>query len=1010
MRPIHALLVVLALAGLAGGAAWFVLREGRPGSDRPAAPISGAAVAEQEARAEVARPRETASESGEREVLEVAPAEPAEPAGADARGASVVAGRVTAADGSPVEGARVLGAASGAWSSGPIDEVGGVFGPRPRETVTAADGRFELTGLRAGPVRLAVRASGFAPWDGAETVLPAGTERLEVEPIVLEEGVVLEGHVVDGAGRPVAGASLERFTPGSGFAVLGARTEGPVVAETAADGSFRVDELAAGPWALLVRSAAHPTKLARGTTAAPGEVVRDLAIELDPGEEITGRVVGLPEGGVTGLAVRAAPVVEGVRSISLDGFDPRYEVRVADVASDGTFRLRGLVIDRSYRLSALQGAGDAPRDPFGRSVSPPVEARAGQRNVELPWQPESVLTCRVVDATTGAPVTQMDVRAGVRFALPVRDENGRARSEFPDGRVRAGDLRPRENERVRLAIDAVGYEPYRRDDIAVRAGQEVDLGTIRLAPAPVLTVEVLERATGEPIEGADVRLSEVGADPATEGPGGFSIEIDAGQPGGLTLSGGTHAVTDGEGRARLSSRPGRLCKIEVSASDHAPAAVQVELPAGGAHTEVVELGSGGTVELSVVDTDGRPLAGERVRHRGPAQSELPDFMLPAGLVTGEDGRVVVEHLEPGTHAFALAGDEASMVFMQDGAQDGAQERVAMRLRGSGGVGGAPDPWSEVDVTEGGRQELQLVAPLRLTLSGRVLEAGIPLAGAALRLEPPGEEDGLGLPGPFGPSGPTTRTDGNGHYELAGVEAGDWVLVIEHETRQMPARRELTLARGSERFDVDLPVSIVEGTVRGPDGPLEGISVHVEEAGSGPQRQVLFVTAIDDGSGTSFSAGGLEGGAKSVVTDTRGRFSLRGVRPGVSLVVAAQGPGYTPAKSEPFVVDPDAIVTGADVSMYAGGSLEVRVVDSSGAPVGQVLLRLSYDGEEYPDVQPKTTIAGASGVAKVDGLVPGVWKIRATRLGLGSVDLDAGPVFEGRVVEKEERPVTIELPD
>jgi len=77
-----------------------------------------------------------------------------------------------------IRGAKVLGRSveSRGFIGAALDTRGrfGAFGPGNLETVTDSDGAFELTGVRPGNFRLAVRAPRFAPHDDDDIVVPAG--------------------------------------------------------------------------------------------------------------------------------------------------------------------------------------------------------------------------------------------------------------------------------------------------------------------------------------------------------------------------------------------------------------------------------------------------------------------------------------------------------------------------------------------------------------------------------------------------------------------------------------------------------------------------------------------------------------------------------------------------------------------------------------------------------------------------------------------------------------------
>ena len=116
---------------------------------------------------------------------------------------------------------------------------------------------------------------------------------------------------------------------------------------------------------------------------------------------------------------------------------------------------------------------------------------------------------RTFGSITAVSDLTLEVEAGTGWAMPLRDEDGRPRTFFPDGLVRVGDLRPgSDDERIQLVVRATGYREFRRDDIALVAGQEIDLGPIHLEPVPVVRVTVLDAHTGAPVPGALVMLDE----------------------------------------------------------------------------------------------------------------------------------------------------------------------------------------------------------------------------------------------------------------------------------------------------------------------------------------------------------------------------------------------------------------------------------------------------------------------------------------------------------------------
>ncbi len=113
-----------------------------------------------------------------------------------------------------------------------------------RRATTGEDGVFHLQGLGSGPVRLLVRASGFAP-AARDLKLPAdtGDRPFDAGRIELVEGAAVEGEVTDERGDPVQGARIAQDRVPTYLAV-GTTPRG--VAVTDARGRFRLGELPEG--------------------------------------------------------------------------------------------------------------------------------------------------------------------------------------------------------------------------------------------------------------------------------------------------------------------------------------------------------------------------------------------------------------------------------------------------------------------------------------------------------------------------------------------------------------------------------------------------------------------------------------------------------------------------------------------------------------------------------------------------------------------------------------------
>jgi protocatechuate 3,4-dioxygenase beta subunit len=985
MRPIHALILAVVLAlGLFGLS--VLLRDDKqlgPGSEHSAGNLAQPGTTQRDPTHLEGPVVEPDAAQPARGPGALASEPKASPAPTDAA-AFTLSGRLVDARGRPVEGADVL-----ADGGGP-DELPLELGdgdeqlPWMQHVQTRSDaaGRFSLQPKARTQARLAARAAGFAPYD--QSVAISGKQQ-DLGDVVLEDSALLSGRVIDTSGRGVEGAQLLRLREsGSGFVILGSRASGSLVASTDAQGRFRIDQLRAGPWKLRIASETHPDLVATGQTERPGAQVSNLEFVLADGDEIRGRVVNAPAELVPKLWVRAFPRSSGDESSGLEivaGGELFGAARSVHCAPDGSFTLRGLKKGGAYRLVAR----DSEREYFGRARSSAVLASAGERDVQLPYKPETAVVCQVVDDVSGEPLEELDVSGGFGFSVPLEDAEGRPQHKFPGGRVRFTSFhgRGRPDQRAEFSVHATGYKGYERDDLVLVDEQDVDLGIVRLQRSPLVRVLVLDGKSGEPVAGAQVSLAR--PEPARDGRGHverFAISLgDEGEDAGFQ---GPRRRTDKQGRAQLNSRPGESVVLRVTQPDHAPwESAPIQLPADQDFEQTVQLGLGGTVVAQVVDSQERPVSGAEVEHEGPGNAL--EFLVLSGARderTDAQGQLVFEHLMPGTHRFRLAAGSSQTLLAGGGG-------VMHFRRGPGGPQEHEPSWTELTVAEGSSESIRFVAPERSNVTGRVREAGQALVGARVELEKKGAQAGPRLP-MFG-GGPSDQTGGQGEYQLANVEVGSYRVLVTHPGRVMTWEGELEVRGGENRYDIELPVAILEGQVSGPDGkPLAGVKVRVERASEGgePRARARFMTVIrtDAGDDPEVSVGGPDAGP-SVQTDAEGKYRLRGVLADVDLVVKAQGKDVQPGQSKPVRVAADQTRGHVDIQLETGGSAEVTLVRRDGQPASSCIVQANFEGE--PILEPRSEWSGSRASVLFTGLKPGRWRLHVDPLGS----------FDGR----EERP-------
>jgi len=209
----------------------------------------------------------------------------------------VVRGTVNDAAGGVIVGAQVR-AGSYSWEFG----------------ITASDeeGRYRVC-VSAGPVHIEAGADGYG------TVVKHTHGRGEVPlDFQLAPEIVIAGRVVDGEGAPIGGAVVVAATNGH---------DPGVVAESAADGRFRLERLAAGSYLVVAR--ADDRAAEKSVKLAAGGAIDDLVLALEPRTPLSGRVVvgGRPGGGAT---------------VIVSSVDGPWKLGSAVSQADGRFAISGL--------------------------------------------------------------------------------------------------------------------------------------------------------------------------------------------------------------------------------------------------------------------------------------------------------------------------------------------------------------------------------------------------------------------------------------------------------------------------------------------------------------------------------------------------------------------------------------------------------------------------------------------------------------------------------------------
>ncbi len=469
----------------------------------------------------------------------------------------------------PTAGELTLRAIS-AETNKPLEGVsvsynGSFGGKHLKKTVgTGKDGTVTIeypAGSKVSMLEITATAPGFVPvfmrWDrfGKPVKIPVAQD------LRFERGTAIGGVVKDEAGRPIAGATVYRYSPPT--ACEGARVvfmlKGPT---TDREGRWRMDD-APPSLADVTLEAVHPDYQ---TGSGPASRNLDSAIVLKKGFRVRGRVVdagGQPVKGVKVVIGRDRRIggppasttdargefhlekcSEGptVVMVQAEGFEPqirdiqvddRTEHLVVRLEPASTLRVKVVNVQgqpvagafvfaaswRGYDSIALRGETDAegrfawrsaPRDVVLYDVGKPgfmprrkLPLIASDREQLVTLHPKLTIAGRVTDAETGRPLPKCLIIEGVGFVGSDQIFWSRERATEVSGEEYTASFNE-PNDAMYVRVEAMGYEPavsraFRPDE----GRQRFDFALER-AEALSGTVRLPD---GKPAEGVDVVLA-----------------------------------------------------------------------------------------------------------------------------------------------------------------------------------------------------------------------------------------------------------------------------------------------------------------------------------------------------------------------------------------------------------------------------------------------------------------------------------------------------------------------
>jgi RNA polymerase sigma-70 factor (ECF subfamily) len=638
-----------------------------------------------------------------------------------------LSGRVLDAQGRPVEAAQVRNRRL--WLA--------------EWTVTDADGRFEVGALAPdGPTAwLEVRHPDFA-WLERDA-------KLDDEPLelMLERGYAVGGRVRDSAGAVVAGAWVRlgsSRSPGN---------EPPVI--TDAQGRFVLDQRTTGFAHVWVWADGFASRRAMASPPSNGADTVEVEVTLEPERVLRGRVL-LPDGEPKPWAL---VYVE-------DRGDPRQGTRFDSLQSwsdaQGRFALRGIPGGPVRAGATVSGYRRVEVD------LPEVTSE----ELELRLAPATGLAGRVVDAATGAPVTE--------FTLRVRHAPG------PDGRMSSsGGISTTwtdhgvafSDEQGRWSVSGLELPPEAFLAVEVEAP---DYAAGRLAsvpvaldPAPESCVVELSRGTlvvGRIVDAEQRPIAGARVIPATD-ERDVARAVERPEPR-------AHVFTDAGGRFELPALPTGTARLLVLAEGHPPIVDgPFEVLGDATVRRDIELTVGARVHGRLLDAQSRPLVGENISLyalEGVARTREHE------AVTDERGAFELAAVAPGTYHLRWRREHGGRTLY---------DRVRL-----------------VEVTGDEDVELDLVPAGTASVHGRVLFTGdVPKVAIVTILPAP---DPATRPDPRGFAYARTALGAfvlDGEFYVDGLPAGQQTFLVSYDaadgSSQMGSTR-LVLAEG-EHAEVEV---------------------------------------------------------------------------------------------------------------------------------------------------------------------------------------------------------------
>lgn len=751
-----------------------------------------------------------------------------------------ISGRIVDEAGNGIAGAKVS-----AWT--PEHAAGGgpgmmVFGDTGRDNgrITTSDGagNFRIDGLKVGTATALAEKDGFAVASRRDIEVERGGLAGDVR-LTLAAGASIAGTVTGPDGKPIAGAVVSVMDTVLDFseAGLGGSFERTKEATVDATGSFALGGLKKADYHVFARAPGCLNLVRKSVPAG----TRDLRLAL----ERSGVVHGCVRQATDGKAVADFDVdmdFDGVGFFGMGPIEPARVLRGAEAAAAAG-------VDEAPGLFAIV---DLPSTKVGFTVRAhgfaPVKVSAldvaagGRVTKDVEMTPALTLTGVVLgperqpianasvtlsaveeDSGPGGFRTRVAYRAGAGHGTTanfIGDDGARHAVTDEAGRFELTGLEAG-NFELRASHDE--WAPSDKQTLELKAGAEIDEVTLLVKAGGAVEGKTFD-ADGNVLADAQVTLRRADAG---GGGGGKFMKFGRGGPPpfGDEGDGPLSAQSDSEGHyifkgvppgsykaelARPAGARGDVMMIAMAGMDDASKGTPVTVEEGQTATLDLSLAPTGNIEGAVSAT-GNALANVAI---GLREEDAPFPMNVASDRTDDDGKYVLEDVEPGSYELVVAPKGAGRPIVR---------KVEVRARETVRL----DVALPVGSIRGEVKDSQTHKPI----AGVVIEAAPAREGGdapkapqarravamVMRMDSGG---GAAQSIKIGDDGDSVVTDSEGRYELKFLEPGDYEVSVRGAGVAPQRKDRVKVAADRQVDNVDFAVErggTIALTVKAPPG-------------------------------------------------------------------------------------------------------------------------------------------------------------------------------------------------